>query len=222
MQPPDGRDRRLGLGRRQAGDLVAEHRVAHVLEQQHEAVVVHVELGVEQARRADRRVLRKLRVEGHLARIEEQHAGDAEVGRVGGRKLADDSRGGALFGLVVGDREPRDLGHDADAQSEIGGADVGDPGFRQHIVAAHHAVEPFGLHGGRVVWPASHVRSTPIFVVVWIIIVAKGLPSQAETSAGNSVALHLSADPAFASSAGGRRETLRETRTQAACFRFGQ
>ena len=77
----------LGLGRRQAGDLVAQGRAAQILQQEHETVVAEVEVGVKQAGRADRRVLRELRIEGHLARIEEEHAGDAEIDRIGGRKL---------------------------------------------------------------------------------------------------------------------------------------
>src|SRR6185312_5634530 len=88
--------------------------------------------------------------------------------------------------------------------------------FRRITPSSHSAFTAAALCGQLPMF--ARPRS---FVVVWIIIVAKGLPSQAETSAENSVALHLSADPAFASSAGGRRETLRETRTQAVCLGLG-
>src|SRR5690349_25097508 len=85
----------------------------------------------------------------------------------------------------------------------------------------------------RRITPSSHSAFTaaalcgqlPMFacprslVLVWTIIVAKSLPSQAERS--GSVALHLSADPAFTASAGCRRETLGETRTQAVCLGLG-
>ncbi len=93
VQAPDRRNRCPGLGRRQAGDLVAQGRAAHVLEQEHETVVAHVEVGVEQAGRADRRVLRELRIEGHLARVEGEHGRRRGLDRIRRRELADDARG---------------------------------------------------------------------------------------------------------------------------------